>query len=712
MFRIAEINFGQSANTENFQFELGGKPFEVQTFNVNFSTAYTKELIRSLRSQVDAIALTSLPVHFRAGNRTFVHPDTLEILTLPTSIPLCDGHHLREISVVSGLQNMLRKDELRIEQGVFISSGILNRDAVRFLCGRPGAKVAVGDLCTMMGIPYCPPPNWPAIAFAKLMGFYGATRDVRHFSPLNHSLLHRLGQSCLPALARPYHYVFTGPQFLSTLGHNVDYIRGKIVIFPYLPSQLRAQFESYSPEKLVDLFPEKLRVHPHMTYSVADACLRLTHGRKAVPSMQEWFDLLELGEDFRSSSRPYFYGARPSTQARFASSVGGIQKRISGETAPDFAFIVHALSKKDFARVPGFRWLEDTPKFVLDNIERLAAKGPGFVYGRIQNIVSQKTGEPISGILYSLPATPRMLREQAAEVTYKKIEKICYDAQGRGAKIIGLGAYTKVIGDQGATIHQLSPIPVTTGNSLSASATLWALKEAVRKMGFLKFKPNSKIVEGTAMVIGATGSIGSVSAKLLALAFARVVLVAPRLERLQDLQREIKIIAPECEVIVTTDANELAGKADAVVTATSAFDQKVVEVETLKPGCVVCDCSRPLDFSIQDAMKRPDVLIIESGEVVIPGPIKMNCDLGLPKNVFYACLAETAVLAMEHRYEPFTLGREIEWEKVREMYRLSRQHGVALAAIRGHSGVVSDREIELVRARARARARARVRVKG
>src|SRR5689334_23929507 len=36
------------------------------------------------------------------------------------------------------------------------------------------------------------------------------------------------------------------------------------------------------------------------------------------------------------------------------------------------------------------------------------------------------------------------------------------------------------VGDAGVTIAQRSPIPVTTGNSLSAAATLWAARDACR----------------------------------------------------------------------------------------------------------------------------------------------------------------------------------------------------------------------------------------
>src|SRR5690606_25231912 len=168
--------------------------------------------------------------------------------------------------------------------------------------------------------------------------------------------------------------------------------------------------------------------------------------------------------------------------------------------------------------------------------------------------------------------------------------------------------------------------------------------DAARQMRMIVPLGDGKRLDGVATVIGATGSIGKVTAKLLSLVFKKLYLIAPKPDRLHELCREIRSISPDCEVYFSTNANDVAPFSDVLVTATSAFDQKIVDVERLKPGCVVCDCSRPLDFTVQDAIKRPDVLIIESGEVLLPGNVDISCDLGLPDNSVYACLGETAVL--------------------------------------------------------------------
>jgi len=44
--------------------------------------------------------------------------------------------------------------------------------------------------------------------------------------------------------------------------------------------------------------------------------------------------------------------------------------------------------------------------------------------------------------------------------------------------------------------------------------------------------------------------------------------------------------------------------------------------------------------------------VIESGEISLPGKVSMK-NIGLPKNVAYACLAETIVLALDGRFEEF-----------------------------------------------------------
>ena len=108
------------------------------------------------------------------------------------------------------------------------------------------------------------------------------------------------------------------------------------------------------------------------------------------------------------------------------------------------------------------------------------------------------------------------------EFTYERLLVAADTARKLGAQIMGLGAFTKVVGDAGVTVARQAPLPVTTGNSYSASGALWAAHEALRQLGLAEVDADGTL-RGNAMVVGATGAIGSVCARLLAVAEATAV---------------------------------------------------------------------------------------------------------------------------------------------------------------------------------------------
>jgi hypothetical protein len=170
---------------------------------------------------------------------------------------------------------------------------------------------------------------------------------------------------------------------------------------------------------------------------------------------------------------------------------------------------------------------------------------------------------------------------------------------------------------------------------------------------------------------------------LLAQAIYDVVLVSIEPAKLIELKRKIQQETPGATVTIATHAADLLGECDLIVTATSAFGQRVIDITKCKPGAVICDV----------AALRPDVLVIESGEVLIPGDIDFGYDIGLPPKTSYACLAETALLAMEGRFEDYTLGRNIEIERVKEIYRLFKKHGFKLAGLRSFGKYITEEDV-------------------
>ncbi|MCU0490710.1 MAG: serine carboxypeptidase [Chloroflexaceae bacterium] len=354
-----------------------------------------------------------------------------------------------------------------------------------------------------------------------------------------------------------------------------------------------------------------------------------------------------------------------------------------------FAFAIHPLDISFLHAYKPIRWTRYLPDALVENV---AAYFPPLYVGKITGGVSPTTGQRIEGYLISLGATPRQMMKHNAKLTYKRLNQSAKIAERKGARIMGLGAFTSVVGDAGITVAHEADIAITSGNSLTVAATLEAAKQAVQHMGV------TDLTKGKAMIIGATGSIGSVCARLLAQAVRDVVLVSIEPEKLIELKRTIQRETPGCEVVIATKADELVGECDLIVTATSAFGQRIVNITRCKPGAVVCDVARPPDISAAEAALRPDVLVIESGEVRIPGDVEVGYNIGLPPKTVYACLAETALLAMEGKFEDYTLGRNITMERVKEIYRLFKKHGFQLAGLRSFGKFISDEDFAAKRA--------------
>ncbi|MBK9373199.1 MAG: dehydrogenase [Holophagales bacterium] len=373
-----------------------------------------------------------------------------------------------------------------------------------------------------------------------------------------------------------------------------------------------------------------------------------------------------------------------------------------------FAFVIHPLSQEYFKKVKPIELLSQvSPPVFMDTLEKAMAYMPPFVYSKVTGIRSP-TGVEAEGWLISVGGTPREIMSHDPEFTYRRLLDAAKIAKQLGAQIMGLGAFTKVVGDAGATVARQAPLPITTGNSYSASGALWAARDALLRLRLLPApKPDGKIAM-KAMVVGATGAIGSVCARLLAMAADEVYMVSPETAKLLSVKESILRETPDAKLFLSSRADKDIADMDVIVTATSGAGKKILDIMKVKPGCVITDVARPLDLPPSEVAKRPDVLVIESGEIHLPGDVKMK-NIGLPENVAYACLAETIVLALEGKFESYTVGRDIEWEKVREIYRLGLKHGMQLAAISGVNGPYSDADIDRVRelalaARARAAA--------
>jgi len=285
------------------------------------------------------------------------------------------------------------------------------------------------------------------------------------------------------------------------------------------------------------------------------------------------------------------------------------------------------------------------------------------------------------------PLTARQLVQSDPQQAIATIIEAGRVAEQLGAQIVGLGAFTAVVGEGGTEVAESLDIAVTTGNSYTVFTAVEGVLEAARQVGI---EPS----QARAAVLGASGSIGRVCAHLLAPNVGSLVLADRRHQPLEQVSAELA--EHQQAIHITTDIAEALAQADLVVTVTSALEA-IVQPEMLKPGAVVCDVARPRDVSRAVADQREDVLVIEGGVVKVPGEVQFNFDFGFPPQMAYACMAETMILALEGRCENFSLGRKLQPDKVREIGRLAEKHGFQLAGFRSFEQVVSQEQIQRVR---------------
>lgn len=353
-----------------------------------------------------------------------------------------------------------------------------------------------------------------------------------------------------------------------------------------------------------------------------------------------------------------------------------------------FAFIIHPINpKRDVSRKYPF-----LGKVLTEGqINFFSTFFPPVYISEIEGIKSEATGSQIKGWFIACPFTPKRMLELPEGTVYRKIIQTGHLAEKLGAGILGLGAYTSVVGDAGITIAKSLDIPVTTGDSYTIAIAVEAVREAARVMEI-------PLQSATAAVVGATGAIGKVCAELLADDVGELYLIGRREDALKSLCDRLQEGA-RARLHISTSMDVLKN-AQLILTVTSALHD-VIRPEHLQPGAVVCDVARPRDVSAMVAAARNDILVIDGGMVDVPGPVNFHFNFGFPPAKAYACMAETMALALEGRLEDYTLGKDITRAQVEEINAIAKKHGFRLSGFRSFERAVTSEQIEAVRENAR-----------
>ena len=280
------------------------------------------------------------------------------------------------------------------------------------------------------------------------------------------------------------------------------------------------------------------------------------------------------------------------------------------------------------------------------------------VVDELSGLVS-RTGAAAEGRFYEIPLDAwEILDDPAAAVDF--MEQAVDAAQAWGARLVGLGSMTGVVGGHGTHLAERGPLAVTTGNSLTVFAALENLIHVCAEADL-------DLAGETVAVIGVPGSIAAAAAKMLAPMCGELLLVARSAS-----SRAVQLAAQlDCELLLEVD--EALARAGVVLSATSSGN--CIDQKRLLPGSVVIDVAVPTDVEGGAAL-RDDVLIISGGLTRVPLTMPLSSKyLWFHQGMIPSCLAETMVLALDRRPECFSLGRQLDVDGIRAIGERAIAHG-------------------------------------
>lgn len=289
--------------------------------------------------------------------------------------------------------------------------------------------------------------------------------------------------------------------------------------------------------------------------------------------------------------------------------------------------------------------------------------------------VTSATGVKARGLYIDCFIPPDRLDSEYVHDNTARVRAAAACAIKAGARIVSLGGFSSILIE--GNFDQLSErraTVFTTGNSL----TVAFIVQGVRKMCALEGRDISR---STILIVGATGDVGSGSARCLAPFFKRVVLCARNLKRLQTLAAELGADGTEVEIATNLEQSRL--PADIVICAASLASPSL-RLGRIAPEAIICDAGYPKNLSPRGDMR--DARVFFGGLGQIAGGLSFMPDFNGVLNrhpfpdVAYGCLLEGMALALARRFEPFSQGRAfITRERVEEIETIAALHGIHLA---------------------------------
>lgn len=322
-----------------------------------------------------------------------------------------------------------------------------------------------------------------------------------------------------------------------------------------------------------------------------------------------------------------------------------LQAQIDPDLISKFAFLIHF--RFGYSNDMGVFWppLGKLPDNFYRKLFRTINKEShkwGEVYLNEPNL-----SNPLIGITEIMLLSSEDMLGNGFKYTTSKIEKAIDKLVDKGYTSIGLGALTSPVTNGGKMLQQRTDVSITNGNAFTAVTMYNGIVKLLEK--------NNRLIEHQS-IVGATGSVGSLVAKMLVKNnyATKLQLVARNLRKLEKLKKELNAISPGVEITVSTDIKDI--KKSNLITLLTASADNLIHPAIVKKDAFILDGTQPRNTSASLLVKRPDITIVDGGIVNIPGIKLKKGSLDLPQDNYYACFSETLLLGLEGYKEHFSIG--------------------------------------------------------
>lgn len=307
-----------------------------------------------------------------------------------------------------------------------------------------------------------------------------------------------------------------------------------------------------------------------------------------------------------------------------------------------------------------------------------------FKVSDIEGIYSLATFKKIEAELIMCPLLLEQMFSLNPRKVLRRVIKTAKFAQARGVSLLGLAAYTAMVGRRGLRVQEALDIPVTTGANMSLATIPEALFKAINILGYTPEKMNI-------LIIGLT-HVSEIIVNSLGYSVKKIYLYASNREKTEVLNQSLNPYLKKKIERIKANLKFLLPIFDLVAIATNYLPGDF-KPEHLKKGAIVLDSSYPRRIKTS----REDILILDGVSMIPPGQPYFNFNFGLPEGLCFPCMAEPIVLALEDKWVSYSLGKDISLDKAQKIFKLALKHGFKIGPLTVEDGIIPPEKIAKIK---------------